>query len=305
MDFFERKDLKPMLIGREGKPFDDSEYIYELKLDGIRSIAYLDDSETIIHNKRNLQVSPLYPELSEIHKQVNNRCILDGEIIVMREGKPDFAEIKRRALMSNPFRIQMAVSKLPVSFIAFDILFLKDRQVMDRPLMERKVLLQDTIILENDKLSISRYIEEQGIRLYKLAEQNQLEGIVAKNKNSLYYPDKRTKEWIKIKYLQDEDFIVCGYIQKERGVTSLILGQYREGTLVYGGHVTLGVSGEDFRRISGHEKRTEHPFSDLPNGHGHDQAVWIKPDLVCTVQFMHRMDGGSMRQPVFKGLRVD
>lgn len=305
MNLFEQKLLKPMLIGAEGEPFDNPDYIFELKLDGIRCIAYLDQTGTELRNKRNLNVTSIYPELKEIHKQVDNRCILDGEIIVMHNGKPDFSEVKRRALMSNRLKINLAASKLPVSFIAFDILYLIDEQIADLSLMKRKAILQETVIEENDKLAISRYIEEKGEELYRLAEQKNLEGIVAKLKESRYILDKRTKDWIKIKNLLDDDFVVCGYIKKEKGITSIILGQYRDDVLIYKGHVTLGVSGEDFRTISGYEKIMESPFSTLPVGSGHEQAVWIRPDLVCTVKFMQRTESGGMRQPVFKGLRYD
>jgi bifunctional non-homologous end joining protein LigD len=199
MNLFEQKLLKPMLIGAEGEPFDNPDYIFELKLDGIRCIAYLDQTGTELRNKRNLNVTSIYPELKEIHKQVDNRCILDGEIIVMHNGKPDFSEVKRRALMSNRLKINLAASKLPVSFIAFDILYFKDEQVTDLPLIKRKSILHETVIEENDKLAISRYIEEKGEELYRLAEQKNLEGIVAKLKESRYILDKRTKDWIKSK----------------------------------------------------------------------------------------------------------
>ena len=119
-------------------------------------------------------------------------------------------------------------------------------QVIDLPLMERKKLLEK-VIKENERIAISRYIEEQGIQFYQLAKQNDLEGIVAKRKDSKYYFDKQTKDWIKIKYLLDDDFVVCGYILKDNGVISIVLGQYSSKELVYKGHVTLGISTEDFQ----------------------------------------------------------
>jgi len=114
--------------------------------------------------------------------------------------------------------------------------------------MERKKLLEK-VIKENERLAISRYIEKQGIQFYQLAKQNDLKGIVAKRKDSKYYQDKKTKYWIKIKYLLDDDFVVCGYILKDKGVISIILGQYSGKELVYKGHVTMGISSEDFRTI--------------------------------------------------------
>lgn len=152
-------------------------------------------------------------------------------------------------MMSNPVKIDMAAKKYPACFTAFDILYYENRQVTDLPLTERKELLQKAVISENGRFAVSRFIEKNGIQFYALAEQQELEGIVAKRKDSKYYFDKRTKDWIKIKYLQDDDFVVLGYVPKENSMNSIILGQYSNGQLVYKGHVTLGVGGEPFRRI--------------------------------------------------------
>lgn len=301
-DIWETKCIKPMLIGVEGQPFDSEEYIFELKLDGERCIAYLDIDKTILKNKRSMLMLPKVPELAEIHKNVNVRCILDGELAVIKDGKPDFFEIQKRSMMSNPVKIDMAAKKYPACFTAFDILYFEDRQVTDLPLTERKELLQKAVISKNARFAVSRFIEKNGIQFYNLAEQRELEGIVAKRKDSKYYFDRRTKDWIKIKYLQNDDFVVLGYVPKENSMNSIILGQYRNGRLVYKGHVTLGVGGEPFRRIKALDKIIC-PFSAIPKGN--ENAVWVKPELVCTVKYMMKTESGGMRQPVFKGLRED
>ena len=299
MDLFDSKNIKPMLIGETGDAFNHSDYIFELKLDGVRCLAYLDTAGTELRNKRNLHVSSLYPELREIHKQVKKRCILDGELAVINRGKPDFVEMQRRTLMSNNFRIDLAATKLPVSFTAFDILYLGDEQLTQLPLMERKQLLNDTV-LESGKLAISRYIEEKGKELYALAEQQSLEGIVAKLKDSKYYFDKRTKEWIKIKHLLDDDFVICGFIYKDNGVVSLVLGKYGKDGLIYKGHVSLGLSNYAFEQV-----KICPPAKTKPFPAENDEVYWIQPLLVCTVKFMNRSSSGYMRQPVFKSLRLD
>ena len=301
-DIWETKNIKPMLIGVEGEPFDSKEYIYELKLDGERCIAYLDKDKTILKNKRNVLMLPKVPELSDIHKNVNIRCILDGELAVIKDGKPDFFEIQKRSMMSNPIKIDMAAKKYPACFTAFDILYYNDRQVTDLPLLERKELLQKAVKSENSLFAVSRFIEENGTAFYQLAEKQELEGIVAKKKESHYYFDKRTKDWMKIKNLQDDDFVVLGYVPKENNMNSIVLGQYSNNDLIYKGHVTLGVGGEPFRKIKELDK-TNCPFSEVPKGN--ENAVWVKPELVCIVKYMMKTDNGGMRQPVFKGLRDD
>lgn len=298
MSMFEEKQVSPMLIGAEGSPFNSDEYIYELKLDGERCIAYLDKDSTELRNKRNRKMLFHVPELSEIHGCVREKCILDGELIVMKDGKPDFFEIQRRSLMSNPLKIKIAADKYPACFTAYDILYYKDKPVMDLPLMERKKLLEKTVKKETPFFAASRVVEQNGTALFEMTKQQDLEGVVAKRKDSRYYLGKRTKDWIKIKNMMDEDFVVCGYIPKEKGVTSLVLGQYRDGELVGKGHVTLGVCGAAFKAIKETEK-TEPAFKEDA------RTVWIKPVLVCTVKYMMKTKGGGMRQPVLKGIRHD
>lgn len=298
MDIFETKNIKPMLIVEMQTAFDDPNFIYELKLDGERCIAYLDKSSTDLRNKRNIKMLSKVPELSNIHKQIKHRCILDGELIILKNGVPDFFEIQRRSLMSNTFKIQLASSNYPATFTAFDILYFDDHMVMDLPLLERKELLEKNIN-ENERIAVSRYVEEQGIKFYQLAQQNQLEGIVAKRKDSKYYLDKRTKDWIKIKNLLDDDFVICGYSLKDT-VKSIALGQYLNDKLIYKGNVSLGISGADFEII-----KTIPRANMQPDNFSSQKIIWIEPKLVCTVKFMMKTANGTLRQPVFKGLRND
>ena len=305
MDLFEEKHIKPMLIGKETAPFDDGRYIYELKWDGERCIAYLEPGmPPELRNKRNDRMLFKVPELEAISKQIKKRCILDGELFILKDGRPDFSLIQRRSLMSGRFKIELDSKQNPATFLAFDILYHEGRETMLLPLMERKALLSKTVT-DGPRLAVSKYIDGQGTALFNFALERQLEGIVAKIKDSIYLQDKRTTDWIKMKILMEEDFVVCGYILKSDHMTSIVLGQYRGKTLIYKGHVTLGVSGQNFDVISRHPTLDTAPFIAYPAGHGNDQAVWLRPDLVCIVKFMHYTKSGGMRQPVFKGLRYD
>lgn len=297
MDIFEEKNLKPMLISEMTEPFNDPDWIYELKFDGVRCIAYL-DKDTELRNKRNLRLLPKFPELKDIYKNAKGRCILDGELIILKNGTPDFFEIQKRTLTSNRFKIQISSDQYPASFVAFDILYLGDKELTHLPLTERKAILSDTVI-ESPKLAISRYIPENGIELFDIAKARNLEGVVAKKKDSKYYFGKRTKKWIKFKFLEDMDFVVCGYIIKDKGITSIILGQYKGSELIYKGHVTLGVRYKDLLKC---ETMDHPPFAVTPPGN--ENAVWLKPELVCVVKYMPN-EKGMLRQPVFKGFRDD
>lgn len=305
-DLYMQKSAKPMLIAREEPAFDSPEFIYELKFDGERCIAYLDPNDgTQLRNKRNEKMLPKVPELKDIHRQVRHRCILDGELAVLKEGKPDFSEIQRRSLMSNPLKIELASVQSPASFVAFDILYDTDHSVCDLPLMDRKQLLSEVIAQETPHLSLSRFIEEKGTAFYQAVEKQDLEGIVAKRKNSTYHMGERTKNWVKCKNLKDEDFVICGYIYKQENLVSLVLGQYNHsGELCCTGHVTMGVSREDFRHILAVPKTEYSPFKEQP-ATSSKGACWIVPALVCTVKYMEKTKDGKLRQPVFKGLRLD
>lgn len=299
MDVFETKNISPMLIGGNQPPFDSPEQIYELKLDGIRCVAYLSGSDFELRNKRNKRLNATYPELTGINRQVKTRCILDGELVILKDGKPDFYELQRRSLMTNPVRIELAAKKLPVCFTAFDILYQNDKQITGLSLMDRKALLSETVV-ESAALAVSRYIEREGIALFEAAAGQGLEGVVAKRKDSKYYFGKTTKDWIKCKAMLDEDFIICGYYFKEKNMVSVILGAFMDGVIVYQSHVAMSMSRHDFEIISGLGKTGQYPgFPDF------ERAVWVEPELVCCVEFMERTSGGGLRQPVFRGLRDD
>ncbi|MCH1973499.1 DNA ligase [Muricomes sp. OA1] len=300
MDIFETKGVKPMLISEQQKAFNSSDWIYEIKLDGIRCIAYLDENGTDLRNKRDKKMLPCVPELKDINRQIKKKCILDGELFVLRNGMTDFYEIQRRALMTDPFKIQLASKKYPASFVAYDIIYDSGKMTTDLPLMERKKILQDTVV-ENNFISITRYVEENGIALFEAAKAQNLEGIVAKKIDSKYYFDKRTKNWVKCKVMATDDCVICGYIRKANNMTSLVLGQYDAGRLIYKGHVTLGVS---LRVLNdyGYNVIQSAPFENVPSGN--ENAVWIEPKLVCIVESMPT-EKESFRQPVFKGIRDD
>lgn len=291
-----------MLIGKNQEAFNSKDYIYELKLDGFRCTAFLDKDSTDLRNKRDIKMLSKVPELTNIHKQAKYKCILDGELAVMENGKPNFYEMLRRAKMSDTFKIQLIASKLPASFTAFDILYYKDHCVMDLPLMQRKKLLEK-VIKENENITISRYIEEYGIELYNMATENNLEGVVAKRKDSKYYLDKRTNDWIKIKNMLNDDFVICGYILKYNGGISITLGQFSNKEMIYKSHVTLGITSADLKIIKSIPETNMCPFNGFESDN--DYIVWVEPILVCSVRFMMSTANGSLRQPVFKGLRND
>ena len=300
MGVFEEKSVSPMLIAQMQEPFNDDGWIYELKLDGCRCIGYFGQNGTCLRNKRNMELLPRFPELKGLHRSVSERTVLDGELVVLRDGVPDFFELQRRTLLTDRFKIEMAAARHPASFVAYDCLCKDGRSIMDRPLLERKEALQSSV-REDSLVAISRYIPTDGIGLFRAADERELEGVVAKRAASLYYPGRRTKDWIKFKRMADEEFVVCGYIRKNSRTFSIILGKYHDGSHLYKGHVTLGVTKEAVGQL---RESGIMPFAAIPAGAGNESAVWVRPDRVCTVEYMPNTKD-SLRQAVFKGFRTD
>lgn len=297
-DLFTDKNISPMLM-YETEPFNDVNYIFELKLDGIRCLAYLGDNATELRNKRNKNVTEIYPELKEIHQCAKKKCILDGELVVFNDGVPDFYALQARSLKTDTFKIKLASKKNPVQFVAYDILYCDGERITDRPLMERKKIMENNLN-EANGLSISRYIEREGIKFFELAKSRGLEGIVAKEKSGKYYIGKRTRKWLKIKVMQEEDLIICGYQTDDNGYPKdIVLGEKGvDGKLEFRGKVFLGVSKEE--RALLHEyaiKGTTTAHFELKG-----DIVWLEPKLIGTVRYMHVIDGG-FRQPVWKGIK--
>lgn len=319
MDLFEQKHIAPMLL-HQTQPFDSDDYVFELKFDGVRCIAYLDPEkgEVTLENKRFRDVSALFPELSEMFRCITSHVVLDGELVVFVNGMPDFFALQRRTLLGDSFRIARAAGTCPVQFVAFDILYLDGKDLTNLPLMLRKKMLKQNV-KEGNGLAISRYIERNGVAFFSLVKAKNLEGIVAKRKDGLYHIGKRTRDWLKIKVMQDEELLICGYHPDENGaVKDLVLcervdevcaesGVQREfraknGALVCRGKVYLGISREERKIIESFAAKNPAGKPIFPQ---YKNVVWMKPQLVGTVEYMHKTANGSLRQPVWKGLRAD
>lgn len=300
-DLFEGKDISPMLL-RRADPFDNPDYIFELKFDGARCIAYLDAERTVLRNKRNRDVTNVYPELGNIFKCAKKRCILDGELVVLKNGKPDFSALQRRSLTEDRFKIKLAARKNPAQFVAFDILYIDGRDITGETLIDRKKILAENVT-DGYGLALSRYVEGEGKAFFGLAEERGLEGIVAKKKDGRYHVGRRTGDWVKIKVLAEEDFLVCGYTPDEKGgVGSLILGSGENGELRPRGKVYAGAGSEERKLIKAFAEANPSERPPFFSRYG-KETVWMRPELAGTVVYMPVGGGKGLRRPVWKGLK--
>lgn len=301
MDIFDNHLAKAMLIASEKSPFNSDDYIYEIKYDGIRCIAYITAKNVELRNKKNKDISYLFPELHTIFDQVScTRCILDGELIVLKSGKPDFYSVQKRTTMKHPLKIKIESTRYPATFVAFDIVYFDGESLIELPLIDRRDLLQNAVKYESNRFCMSKAINYNGIELFEQVKALQLEGVVAKSKKSKYYFGKTTNKWIKFKVLEDIDAVICGYIAKQNQKTIFIIGQYDNNQLVYKGRVALGCSLKTLKQYS--FTIVDSPPFDISNGK--EDIVWLQPTLVCTIYYMPDK-GKGFRQAVFKGIRLD
>lgn len=284
MDVFQEKCIRPMRFHRTLAPFNSHDWIYELKLAGIRCIAYLGNADTDLRNPQNVPLLPVFPELKHLHLQTKHPCILDGLLYVLINGSSNQEELIQR------FHSSETTGKItsPVSYVAFDLLYYKDHLTTNLPLMQRKALL-DATIQETVDLTVSRTIEDRGTDLFQLALRENLDGVVAKRKDSLYQMNTLTNDWVQFLTVPAGYYILCGYTSVMDGSGSLLLGQYHGDTLVYKGSVSSstvssGFALKDFLRQSSIILSPCSPFSIAPVFPSQQRIQWFQPTVVCKVE---------------------
>lgn len=190
--------IKPMLAKR-GEPFDDDNYLFEIKWDGIRMLAFINADGYRLMNRHGVDTTARFPEFAFL-AGLPPGTIIDGEMVALRDGKPDFALVLSRDKTSSPLRIRTLSQTVPATFIAFDLLYFNHLSLLDQPLLERRRHLQDLVWQRsNSQLVFSQGILGQGRALFAQTCRQNLEGIVAKRTCSRYRPGKRSGDWLKIK----------------------------------------------------------------------------------------------------------
>jgi len=300
-----RHIYKPMLAKVTEEAFSDKDWFFEVKWDGFRAIAYVEEAFSLKSRNEN-ELKQIFPELQELSKLSSN-IVVDGEIIVMREGKPDFQSLLERGQAVSKGEIQRQLSRAPAVYIVFDILEKEGKSLTKLPLMERKAILKESL-REGSNVLLCDFIEEKGKAYFQLALDKGLEGVVAKRKDSQYEEGLRTGSWLKIKKLKTCDCVVFGYTKgsESRGATfgALLLGVYDKGKPVYLGKVGTGFTQEMIRiLIDKFEKiKTDAtPFKSEID----DIVTWLEPKLVCEVAYQVATRDMRLRMARFKRLRDD
>ena len=291
INLWKKRSWGPMLLKRVPEPFDSKEHIFEIKFDGIRAIIFASPKEVYIQSRNKKDITSLFPELQEIKNIVNKNVIFDGEIVLFDKGKSSFSKISERMHLKNDLKINKASLDDPASFICFDILY-ENKNLTDLPLMKRKEYLNK--YPDTDYFIKTKMIEEKGIKLFKEISKLGLEGIVAKKKDGKYYINKRCDEFIKIKNIQDGNYIVGGYEKKKNNILSLAIGEYKNKEFVYAGKVSVGPKTNIYNKVL-KQRKTSNPFADF-----NEDITYIKPLINIEVTFLEKTKNGHLRHPIYK-----
>ncbi len=300
------KQYKPMLARPEETPFSSDDWIFEVKWDGIRAISYVND-ELSIRGRNQTELIDKFPELEEL-RNLAGSVVLDGEIIVMKNGLADFQTVIKRYQSNARSDIEYLSRKFPATYVVFDILEKDGLPLLDVPLIERKMMLKNSV-REGKYVVLSLFVEGSGDSYFRAAMEKGVEGIMAKKKQSSYEPGKRSDNWRKIKQIKTCDCVIFGYTQgegnRDKTFGSLILGLYDEKGPAYIGKVGTGFSDqdmEDMKRAMDEYKVAEETLLEVDTDR---EITWLRPGLVCEVGYQSVTEDARLRLPVFRRLRND
>ena len=299
--------IEPMLATIGDHPFSDPNWLFEIKWDGVRALAWIDDGALTLRARSGADITARYPELASLSAAISARqVILDGEIAAIdAHGRSDFGLLQERMHVRAP--AENLISRVPVVFFAFDLLYCDGYDLRRSPLIERKQLLQ-RLLHTSEKFRFSDHQLERGKEIFEVARDNGLEGIVAKRIDSPYVSERSTS-WLKLKVTKTLDTVVGGWTAARTSAIplgALLLGLYQGKKLRFIGHVGTGFDGKKLEELSDKLKKLASPscpFDVVPETN--ENPSWVSPDLVARVKFSGWTQENALRHPVFVALRED
>ena len=299
--------VEPMLATLADHPFSDPNWVFEIKWDGVRAQARIENGALALRSRTGVDITRRYPELASLPEAFAARqAIVDGEIVALdARGHSNFERLQERMHVRVPS--ENLVTQIPVVYLAFDLLYCDGYDLREAPLLERKQLLQ-RLLHASERFRYSDHQLEQGKELYELAKETGLEGIVAKRVDSPYVSD-RSAHWVKLKVTKTLDAVVGGWTESRTSALpfgSLLLGLYQGKKLRFIGHVGSGFDTKKLEELSGKLKElatSACPFDVVPETN--EKPSWVSPTLVARVKFSGWTQEHSLRHPVFLALRED
>lgn len=309
-------EIHPMLATSIAEAFDGADWLFEIKWDGYRAVAFIENGKVRLVSRNQNELTQRYPELKDLPKFVKAKsAILDGEVVALDEqGRPSFSLMQQRTGFRPGGRRGVSNADVPVLYYAFDLLYLDGYDWRKVPLEERKKKLA-SILVTGDSLRYSDHYQKEGKALFEVAKQKGLEGILAK-KRECPYQERRSSDWLKIKIRHRTECVIGGYTEPEGSRAhfgSIVLGLYDEqGRLIHVGQAGSGFnqkSLDEIWKMLQKREAKQKPF------YGEVEALrkvfWVKPDLVAEIEYAEWTEGASggsgpkLRAPVFLGLRDD
>ncbi len=299
--------IEPMLATLGEHPFSDPNWLFEIKWDGVRVLARMEDGALTLRSRSGSDITKSYSELGSLPQAIAaSQAIVDGEVVALdAHGHSDFERLQERMHVRAPS--ERMVSQIPVVYFAFDLLYCDGYDLRAAPLLERKQLLQ-RLLHASERFRYSDHQLEHGKELFELAKETGLEGIVAKRADSPYVSE-RSAYWMKLKVTKTLDAVIGGWTESRTPALpfgSLLLGLYQGKKLRFIGHVGSGFDGKKLAEISGKLKElaaSTCPFDVVPETN--EKPSWVSPALVARVKFSGWTQECSLRHPVFLALRED
>jgi DNA ligase D-like protein (predicted ligase) len=304
-----RDPIGPMLARPADTLPTSDEYVYEVKWDGLRALIAVDEGVVTIHGRNRMDMTKQFPELLVPEAFRATSGLFDGEIVCLDpDGRPNFKAVIHRMQQKGEGAIERARGRRPATCYLFDCLYLDGRPIVNEPLVRRREWLADAV-KSNPTYRVSELVND-GPAFFEAVRGLGLEGVIAKQRNSLYLPDKRTDAWLKIKTRQTAECIIIGYTRgkgdRDGSFGALHLAQPKDGTLSYVGKVGSGFDDKMLKQMAETLKRLEtikRPVADKPLDDA--KSIWVESKLLCEVQYASWTPDGALREPVFLRLRPD
>ncbi len=304
--------LAPMLARAGELPRDEEHWAFEIKWDGVRAIAYSEPGELRLESRSLKDITGRYPELARLGRALGSHsAVLDGEIVVFDEhGHPSFEALQQRMQLESRAQARRRAASTPVTYMIFDLLWLDGHPQMELPYLERRARLAE-LELNGERWQTPEHIVGRGGELLAASAGQGLEGVLAKRLDSTYQPGVRSAGWLKIKTFPRQELVIGGWTpgrgRRATGIGALLLGVHEpDGALRYVGRVGSGLSEREIARLEtllAPLRRETSPFSAGPKPPR--EAFFAEPRLVAEVAFGEWTSGGSLRHPIYKGLRED